>query len=114
MQKMVILLVLAGLTWFCIPPSFSQQKHAAFQESPAQEQREEQREEQQEHKRQANRDVPAEMQRAREGLETAKSELERAGDEWGGHRVAAIHHIDQALEEIRKSEEYAKQHKLMK
>ncbi len=55
-------------------------------------------------------DVPAEMQRAREGLQTAKNELEHAGQEWGGHRMAAIKHVDAALGEIRQAEQWAQQH----
>ena len=55
-------------------------------------------------------DVPAEMHRAHEALETAKNELEHAGAEWGGHRVAAIRHVDAALAEMRTAETWAKQH----
>ncbi len=55
-------------------------------------------------------DVPAEMSRAHEALQTAKSELEHAGQEWGGHRVTAIKHVDAALGEIRQAEQWARQH----
>lgn len=55
-------------------------------------------------------DVPAEMQRAHQALDTAKNELEHAGQEWGGHRVAAIKHVDAALGEIRQAEQWARQH----
>ena len=95
-RKIAVLLFLFALAGFVAPQPFAQQK------TPAQE------------KRAANRDVPVEMNRARAGLETAKKELESAGDEWGGHRVAAINHVNQALEEIQKAEEFARQHKLMK
>jgi hypothetical protein len=43
------------------------------------------------------KDKPAEVDRAEQSLHTAKSELEHAGTEWGGHRVQAIKHIDAAL-----------------
>jgi len=41
--------------------------------------------------------VPLEFQTGIAALNAAKSALEQAGDKWGGHRVRAIHHIDQAL-----------------
>lgn len=41
--------------------------------------------------------VPAEFQGAISQLISAKSSLEKAGDRWGGHRVKAIHMIDEAL-----------------
>jgi hypothetical protein len=56
------------------------------------------------------KDKPAEVDRAEQSLHTAKSELEKAGTEWGGHRVAAIKHIDAALQELEKAEDWAKQH----
>src|SRR3989441_8444831 len=33
------------------------------------------------------KDKPAEVDRAEQSLQTAKGELEKAGTEWGGHRV---------------------------
>jgi len=92
-------MILIGMI-FALPQSFCQQKKSA-----AQERRERQT---------AQRDVPAEMQRARQALETAKNELDHAGSEWGGHRAAAINHVNQALAEIHRAEDYAKQHKLAK
>ncbi len=59
-------------------------------------------------------DMPAEMVRARQALLTAKNELTHAGEEWGGHRVTAITHIDQALTEIQLSMDWARQHKRIK
>ncbi|MBV9479385.1 MAG: hypothetical protein JO249_01355 [Acidobacteria bacterium] len=59
-------------------------------------------------------DVPAEMQRAHQALENAKNELQNAGNEWGGHRVKAISHVDAALAEIRQAENWAKQHHELK
>ena len=100
MRKFVTLMILIGMTSFAVPVSLSQEK-----ESAAQERREQQ---------QAHRDVPAEMQRARQALETAKNELEHAGENWGGHRSAAIEHVNKALAEIQQAEAYAKQHKIMK
>jgi hypothetical protein len=100
MRRLATLIILIGMTGFAVPSSFCQEK-----ESAAQERREQ---------KQVDRDVPAEMQRARQALETAKSELEHAGGEWGGHRATAIGHINQALAEVHKAEEFAKQHKLAK
>ena len=95
LRKTAVLLFVFALAGFVAPQPFAQQK------TPAQ-------------KRDANRDVPVEMYRARAGLETAKKELASAGGEWGGHRVAAMNHVDQALEEIQKAEDFAREHKLMK
>jgi hypothetical protein len=60
------------------------------------------------------RDKPAEVDRAEQGLRTAKSELEHAGNEWGGHRVQAIKHIDAALHELDLAEQWARQHRDIK
>src|SRR5260370_42271934 len=46
------------------------------------------------------RDVPAEIEAARRGLEGARNDLAHAGGPWGGHRMVAITHIDPALKEI--------------
>jgi hypothetical protein len=94
MRKIPVLLLLFASAGFVVRQPFAQEK------ALAQERRE--------------TDVPAEINRARAGLETAKQELERAGNEWGGHRVAAITHINQALAEIKKAEDYARAHKLTK
>jgi hypothetical protein len=56
------------------------------------------------------RDKPAEVDRAEQSLHTAKSELEHAGNEWGGHRVQAKKHIDAALHELELGEQWARQH----
>jgi hypothetical protein len=56
------------------------------------------------------KDKPAEVDRAEQSLQTAKGELEKAGNEWGGHRVAAIKHIDAALQELDKAEGWAREH----
>ena len=56
-------------------------------------------------------DVQAEMLRARQSLQTAKDELVHAGSEWGGHRQTAIEHVDAALAEVAKAEQWARQHK---
>ena len=94
-RKIPVLLLLSAAV-FVGPQQFGQEK-ALAQERPR-----------------AERDVPAEINRARAGLETAKRELESAGNEWGGHRVAAINHVNQALAEIQKAEDYARGHKLVK
>jgi hypothetical protein len=56
------------------------------------------------------KDKPAEVDRAEQSLNTAKGELEKAGNEWGGHRVQAIKHIDAALHELELGEQWARQH----
>ena len=56
-------------------------------------------------------DVPGQMARARQALLTAKKEMAGAGNEWGGHRVEAMKHVDQALQEIQKAEQWARAHK---
>src|SRR5213079_2668212 len=56
------------------------------------------------------KDKPAEVDRAEQSLQTAKGELEKAGTEWGGHRVQAIKHIDAALKELEQAEQWARQH----
>jgi hypothetical protein len=56
-------------------------------------------------------DVPAQMARARQALLTAKKEMASAGNEWGGHRAEAMKHVDQALEQIQKAEQWARAHR---
>jgi hypothetical protein len=60
------------------------------------------------------RDVPAEVDSARKALQNAQSELEHAGGQWGGHRVAAMNHIKQALGELNEAEKWARAHHDMK
>ena len=60
------------------------------------------------------RDVPAEVESARRALQGARNDLAHAGSEWGGHRVAAMNHIDAALKEINEAEKYAREHHDMK
>jgi hypothetical protein len=55
-------------------------------------------------------DRPAEVDHAEQALRNAKGELEHAGGEWGGHRMAAIKHIDVALHELELAEQWARQH----
>src|SRR5436190_4190978 len=56
------------------------------------------------------KDKPAEVDRPEQSLQTAKGELEKAGTEWGGHRVQAIKHIDAARKELEQAEAWARQH----
>jgi hypothetical protein len=56
------------------------------------------------------RDVPAEVDSARQALRNARNDLEHAGGQWGGHRVAAMKHIDEALTELNEAERWAKAH----
>ncbi len=57
------------------------------------------------------RDVPAEVESARRALQGARNDLDHAGGEWGGHRVAAIRHIDAALGELGEAERWARAHR---
>lgn len=101
MRRIATWMVLLGMLGVMAPNAVSQEKR----ESAAQEARERQA---------AHKDVPADLQRARQALENAMRELEASGDQWGGHRVAAMNHIKAALGEIQKAETYAKEHKLVK
>jgi hypothetical protein len=56
------------------------------------------------------RDVPGEVDSARRALQGARNDLDHAGGEWGGHRVAAIRHIDAALGELGEAERWAHAH----
>jgi hypothetical protein len=56
------------------------------------------------------KDVPAEMETARRALEGARGDLMHAGGDWGGHRLAAINHIDAAVKEIAEAEKWAREH----
>jgi hypothetical protein len=56
------------------------------------------------------RDVPAEVESARQRLRNARNDLEHAGGEWGGHRAKAMDHIDQALKELNEAERWAREH----
>lgn len=55
----------------------------------------------------AQQNVPANMVRAKQSLQAAKDQLLNAGGQWGGHRMAAISYIEQALQEIQKAEAFA-------
>jgi len=54
------------------------------------------------------KDVPAEVDAARNSLKQSLSDLEKAGGEWGGHRQKAMQHIQQALGELNQAEQWAK------
>jgi hypothetical protein len=60
------------------------------------------------------RDVPAEVESARRALKGARNDLEHAGGEWGGHRVEAMKHIDEALKELGEAEKWAREHRDIK
>ena len=60
------------------------------------------------------RDVPAEVESAKRALQGARNDLEHAGGNWGGHRAAAMNHIDQALKELAEAEKFAHEHHEMK
>ena len=100
MRKLFALIILAGMVGFGVPASFSQQRQPAKQKARVQQV--------------ASRDIEADIQQARHSLEEAKSQLAGAGQEWGGHRVNAIKHIDGALAELTAAEKWAKAHKDIK
>lgn len=56
------------------------------------------------------RDVPREVNEAREKLQSAMEDLKHAGGEWGGHRANAMGHIDAALKELNEAERWAREH----
>ena len=56
------------------------------------------------------RDVPAEVESAKRALEGAYNDLEHAGGQWGGHRVAAMKHIQEARAELNEAEKWARAH----
>lgn len=60
------------------------------------------------------RDVQADMVQARQHLNAAKDLVYRAGNEWGGHRMNALKHIDAALAEVDQAEKYAREHHYVK
>ena len=60
------------------------------------------------------KDVPAEVESAKRALEGARNDLAHAGGNWGGHRAAAVNHIDLALKELAEAEKYAREHHDMK
>jgi hypothetical protein len=60
------------------------------------------------------KDVPAEIDAARGTLKQSLGDLEKAGGEWGGHRVKAMQHIQAALTELNQAEQWAKAHKDIK
>jgi hypothetical protein len=55
-------------------------------------------------------DVPADVDAARRDLQTAYSTLEKAGGDWGGHRVNAMKHIQEAVNELNQAEKWAREH----
>lgn len=56
------------------------------------------------------KDVPARVDSARHALQNARGQLDQAGGDWGGHRVNAIKHIDEALTELNEADKWAKEH----
>jgi hypothetical protein len=56
------------------------------------------------------KDVPAEVTSAQSALKGAYNDLEHAGGEWGGHRVQAMAHIQEALSELNAAEKWAREH----
>ena len=56
------------------------------------------------------KDVPAEVTSAQGALKGAYDDLQKAGGEWGGHKVKAMQHIQEALNELNEAEKYAREH----
>ena len=50
-----------------------------------------------------------EINRAERALKNAKTDLEHAAHDFGGHRVTAIQFIDQALHELQEAKQFDKQ-----
>jgi len=63
---------------------------------------------------QSGKDVPADVVAAQQALQNARKELAAAGNNWGGHRMLAIKHVDAAIAEVQKAEQYARAHHVMK
>jgi hypothetical protein len=63
---------------------------------------------------QSGQDVPADVVAAQQALQNARKELAAAGNNWGGHRMLAIKHVDAAIAEVQKAEQYARAHHVMK
>jgi hypothetical protein len=97
MRKTLSFIVLFSLLSLAVPQSHSQQPKSEAQKSSKEKQK-------------ATPPNQANMLRGRQSLEVAKNELIQAGGEWGGHRMGAINHIDEALKEIQKAEAYAREH----
>lgn len=55
-------------------------------------------------------DEPTAMQNGITALQTAKSDFENAGNQWGGRRAKALSLIDAALKELQLGIDYAKAH----
>jgi hypothetical protein len=60
------------------------------------------------------RDVPGEVESAKHRLHDAIHDLEHAGSEWGGHRMAAVNHIEAAIKELDEAERWAREHREMR
>jgi hypothetical protein len=56
------------------------------------------------------RDVPAEVDSARNALKGAFNDLEHAGNDWGGHRASAMNHIKAAIGELNEAEKWTHEH----
>lgn len=56
------------------------------------------------------KDVPGRIDSARQALQNARSQLDQAGGDWGGHRENAIKHIEEAMGELNQAEKWAKDH----
>ena len=50
------------------------------------------------------------MQRALELLRQARAEIQAASPTKGGHRITAVEHINQAIEQVEKGIEYDRSH----
>jgi len=50
------------------------------------------------------------MQRALDKLQSARSNLEAASEDKGGHRVKALEHVNKAIEQVKKGIEYDRTH----
>jgi Flp pilus assembly protein TadB len=106
MRKLAALILFTSLAGVAVAPSWSQER-----DSRAEELRERRAQAAQP---KAVADVQGDMVRARQALQAAKDQLYRAGNEWGGYRMTALKHVDEALKDVDRAEAFAKQHHYIK
>jgi len=57
-----------------------------------------------------HRDIDPEIHQAMGALENAKRHLEGAQHDFGGHRVKAVEHVNQAIDELKEAMKWQKEH----
>ena len=66
------------------------------------------RAEMKEERKEAKKESHPELRKATIALENAKKDLEKAANDFGGHKAAAIKSIDEALKHLKEAEAYDK------